>query len=227
MALSHHKITTGTLAVIHTLKNNAKLDDDTYRDLLERETGARSATVLNMTQAGRVIDKLRDLAGDPGPRGAIAGLDSAIGGKLRALWIAGYDLAIVRDRTDRAMLSFLQRQTGVSHTRFLKEPRDATSAIEALKDWLAREAKVVWPAGGDAIASKRAVLDAQWLRLIEIGDVRPLMPHFPMSELEPYAYKVAGKQGWCFFEPHHYDAVQNALGRRLRRAIERRAGASS
>ncbi len=107
MALSHHSITTGTLATIHTLKGKAGLDDETYRDLLEREAGVRSAKDLNMTAAGRVIDRLRAAAGDAGPNGAVAGLDSPVGRKLRALWIAGYDLGVVRDRTDRAMLSFL------------------------------------------------------------------------------------------------------------------------
>lgn len=229
MALSHHRITTSTIAAIHTLKTRAKLDDDTYRDLLKLETGQTSAKDLNMTQAGRVIDRLRDLAGGAGPSsGAVAGLDTPLGRKLRALWIAGHDLAIVRDRTDRAMLSFVQRQTGVSHTRFLKDVHAGNSAVHALKEWLGRAGKVAWPRDRfDAIGNKRAVIDAQWLLLVELGAVKPFRADQPLGDLEAYAFKAAGKQGWCFFEPHHYDEVQKALGRKLRAFVNRRAGAAS
>jgi phage gp16-like protein len=61
--LSEHGATTSMISTIHVLKARAGLDDDTYRDFLERETGQRSAKHLSVTQAGRVIERLREVTG--------------------------------------------------------------------------------------------------------------------------------------------------------------------
>lgn len=229
MRLSTHKATTSMIASIHVLKKQAGMDEDTYRDFLQREAGVRSAKDLSVTQAGRVIERLKEAAGQgSGVKGAVAGLDGPVGSKLRALWIAGYDLGIIRDRADRAMLKFLEKQTGVSHVNFLREPRAGTGAIEGLKSWLARQGKVEWPAdSADIVANKRAVLNAQWMRLIELGDVEPWVSHAPLSLLDQYAFKVVGMNGWNFFEPCHYDQVQNALGRRMRAVLAAREARAS
>ena len=197
-----------------------------YRDLLERETGERSAKDLSVTQAGRVIDKLREVTGERGgTRGAVAGLEGVVSAKLRALWISGYNLAIVRDRSDRAMLAFLQRQTGVSHTRFLKDPRAALGAIEGLKSWLGRAAKVQWPADNDDVTgAKRAVLNAQWARLIELGEVKAIGQAVdPVHDLMTYAGRIVRQNRWETFQLSDYDQVQKALGHKLRGALARRA----
>ena len=221
------------IGAIHALAAKAGMDEDTRRDFLARETGARSSKALSMRQAARVIDKLKSLTDGKPANGAVAGLDSPVAGKLRALWIAAYDLGLVRDRSDRAMLAFLERQCGVSHTRFLREPGQASSAIEALKSWLARDGKVKWSARepwkkdgradfDEIAASKRAVIDAQWLRLIEIGAVTPFRTEDPFNELERYAAKVTWKHGWRAFDLADYDRVQNALGRKLRATLAKR-----
>jgi hypothetical protein len=226
MRLSEHGATTSMISTIHVLKSRAGLDDDAYRDELAKVAdGKRSSKELSIREAGRVIERLRELAGDAGGvKGAVTGLDSPVGSKLRALWIAGYDLAIVRSRIDSAMLGFLERQTGVSHTRFLKDPRAGSSAIEGLKSWLARDGKVEWPADrSDIIANKRAVLDAQWRKLIELGEVKRISGAVdPMDHLEAYATRVVRHNRWESMEAHHYDEVQAALGRKLRGAMARR-----
>jgi hypothetical protein len=215
---------------IHALKARAGMGDDTYRDFLAKECeGKRSSNELSVREAGRVIEKLREVAGDNGGvKGAITGLDSPVGRKLRALWIAGYDLAIVRNRTDAAMLGFLERQTGVSHTRFLKDAGAGSSAIEGLKAWLVREAKIEWPADtANVIASKRSVLDAQWRRLIAIGDVKAVGSAVdPMENLQFYAVRVVRQNRWETMRPQDYDEVQAALGRKLRGAVMRQEGAT-
>ncbi len=219
MKLSEKPITSAMLSTIHVLKQRAGMDDDTYRDFLDREASVRTAKDLTIITGGRVIDRLKEAAGQGvGPRGAVAGLDTNIGRKLRALWIAGYDLGIVRDRTDKAMLAYLQRQTGVSHTNFLREPRAGNSAIEGLKAWLAREAKVEWPADtADVKGAKLAVVRAQWRRCIDIGAIRPFTEAAWDHGLDHYACKVVRKYGSIqYFEPEDYDELQKALGRKLR-----------
>lgn len=222
------------IGLIHVLAGKAGMDDDTRRDFLQREAGVQSSKNLSAAAAARVIDRLKPLAGEA-TAGAVAGLDTPVGGKLRALWIAGYDLGLVRDRTDRAMLGFLERQTGVSHVRFVREPGDATAAIEALKSWLARGGKVEWPARepwkkdgkaefDEIAASKRAVLDAQWRRLIDAGAIDNPGQEPAYVGLMHYAYRVAARRHWNEFGLADYDTVQRALGRKLRAALARKAG---
>ena len=226
MKLSDQPAPTSMISVIHTLRPHAGLaDDGTYRDFLQKHAGVRSAKDLTAATAPRVIERLRDLAGGGvAAKGAVVGLDGPIGGKLRALWISGHNLGVVRDRSDKAMLSFLQRQTGVSHVKFLQDARAGSSAIEGLKFWLARHGKVEWPANSeDIIASKRAVLDAQWRQLIELGDVKAVGSAVdPMFDLLSYAGRITRQNRWETFRPSDYDDVQKALGSKLRGALARR-----
>jgi phage gp16-like protein len=220
------------ISTIHVLKAQAHFNDETYREFLQKHTGKRSAKELSPREAARVIEELRNVAGEANIRGAVAGLDSSIGGKLRALWIAGYNLGIVRERSDRAMLAFLQRQTGVSHTRFLKDAQAASSAIEGLKSWLERDGGVKWPSrhdlddlteGDRVIASKRAILDAQWRKLINIGAVKAIGQAVdPMEDLMFYAGRIVRQnQPWETMSSREYDEVQKALGSKLRGALAR------
>ena len=39
--------------------------------------------------------------------------DVAMAGKVRALWISGWHLGVVRDRTDAGLAAWLRRQTGL------------------------------------------------------------------------------------------------------------------
>ena len=213
------------IAKIHVMAGRAGLEGDTYRAFLNKHTGKTSSKDLTRDEAGRLIETLNGLTGaaHSGAVGAVAGLDSKIGRKLRALWIAGHNLGLVRDRTDRAMLSFLERQTGVSHVRFLREPGEGTAAIEGLKSWLARDGGVRWPLHGatdeGALLSRQAVLEAQWSRLAEIGAVEVIGVD-QLAGFRDYAMRAAGKMRWQDFGTSDYDAVQAALGRKLRKALQ-------
>lgn len=123
-------------AKIHVLKGQANLDDDSYRDLLERETGQRSSKGLSGQQRLTVITALEKLAPPPETQRA-TGIYAK---KLQALWIAGYNLGVIHNRTDAAMMTFLKRQTGLDHMRFLQDAKDANKAIDALKLWIRRTA---------------------------------------------------------------------------------------
>ncbi|MDC7787338.1 regulatory protein GemA [Rhodoplanes sp. TEM] len=235
--------TSKQIGAIHALKSRLDLDDAAYRGLLEIETGLRSAKALSTAQAARVIDRLKGLSGQArsgfesglpdtlpraaAPGGAAAGplrLDGTYAAKLRALWIAAWDLGIVRDRSDAALVSFVARQTGIIHTRWLRDARDAAAVIEALKSWIARESGIVWPGReADPLDLKRAVLTAQWMRLVQLGAVRLFLADKPLHDLERYAFTVAAKQGWVWFDGDDYAAVQAALGRKLRKAIAAKA----
>ena len=53
------------LAVIHIRKGQLGLDDETYRDLLERVAGVRSAKALDAAGRGQVLDELARLGAKP------------------------------------------------------------------------------------------------------------------------------------------------------------------
>lgn len=232
------------IGAMHALKARLGLDDTAYRDLIEGLTGQRSAKALTGAQAGVVIDQLKTLSGQrpnvprsafetglpatipaglapepPLAKGALT-IDGPYGAKLRALWIAAHDLGVVRDRTDQALVRFVERQTRIAHPRWLRDAADAMKAIEALKSWIAREGGIDWPArDAEPAEVKRAVITAQWMRLVGLGAVRVWIAARPLESLDGYAAKVAGKQGWAQFGPHDFSAVQAALGRKLRKAL--------
>lgn len=126
-----------TLARIHVLKKQAALDEDSYRDLMQRETGKRSAKDLTAAERRAFIGVLTGLQRrfDRSSREAL----QPYAAKLRALWISGYWLGVISERSDTAMQAFLKRQTGLDSDRFLRNPQDGEKAIEALKDWIRRK----------------------------------------------------------------------------------------
>ncbi|MFG1318022.1 regulatory protein GemA [Xanthobacter autotrophicus] len=157
---------TAQIRAIHTISRRVGLDEGQRRDLIAAATGKRSSADLTMDEGNRVISRLRDLEGGA-PAAAAKGarkMEGRYAPKLLALWISGWHLGVVKDRTDKALLSFVERMTGIQHTRFLQDADAARKVIEALKAWLAREAGVDWPARGasdDVRENKFAVLFAQ------------------------------------------------------------------
>ncbi len=159
------------LAAIHIAKKDLKLDDDTYRDVLERVTGKRSAKDLTVVESGRVLDEMKRLgfkaASKPSRPSAMV-LEGPFIPKLRALWISGWNLGVVKDRTDEGLAAFVRRQAKIDHMSWLRDASDANRVIEAIKAWLTREAGVAWPGRAPKpYEQKRAVIAAQ-LRLLQL-----------------------------------------------------------
>lgn len=208
------------LAKLHMLAKQRGLDDEAYRDFLERETGKRSARDLTDGELAKVCDRLGRPSGVKGAGGPAAAAPAVAGpyaGKLRALWIAAWHLGVTRNNSDAAMLAFVKRQTGIDHTRFLIEARAANRAIEGLKAWIAREAGVEWgEAGTDP---RRVVVEAQVRRLEALGDIRP--GAFGTSQfLVDYVCRVSGaNRGLQYVDAAGWDKAIAALGARLRRAL--------
>lgn len=165
------------IAAIHTLAKALGLPDDLRRDVIAAEArGKRSARDLSFEEAGRVIERLKgEQTKTPEHQAQLARgarrMDGPYAPKLRALWISAWNLGLVRDNSDRALCAFIERQTGVSHPRFLRESREAAKAIEALKAWMRRDAGVRWPApGADVVDVKLAVIESQCARIEALGE---------------------------------------------------------
>lgn len=209
---------------IHTLKSKARLDDALYRDMLAR-FGAASSKDLTASQACALIDRLREAApARPSHPKAVA-MTGRYGAKIRALWISGWHLGVVRDRSDEAACAFVERQTGVQRTAWLVEPAAGRAAIEALKGWLAREAGVEWPSGRetDIRDHKRAVLVAQWGRLVGLGIVMPGPVRLAglQAVVENHVGRELANLADASLSTAELDAVSTILGRRIRKALGR------
>lgn len=215
---------------IQAIRRSLALDEASYRGLLQG-FGAASSSDLSEADADAVIARLRAIEGSAE---AVAGapLSRAAGpyaGKLQAMWLALYNLGAVGDRSDTALHAFVARQTGIEHTRFLRDATDAHRAIEPLKDWLVREG-VRWPApmpsrAAYLAAMKREILRAQWRRLIALGAVRPIGDPEACDGLAEYASgKLRGgtRRLGAIEDPGltlgDLDTVSKALGAWVRRA---------
>ena len=199
------------LARIHVLKKQAGLGDDCYRDLLERETGKRSAKDLTGGEQRRVIAALEVVTGAVTAKRA----SGPFARKLQALWIAGWNLGVITDRSDRALMAFLKRQTGLDHHRFLQDPQDAEKAIDALKQWIRRVT------GNDGLFRKEAGLPALyqdyrfqvclhvWSELVKCDAA-------PSGTITAYLTELTGKADVPELDAKDWIAAQNALGEILR-----------
>ncbi|MFA6966096.1 regulatory protein GemA [Bosea sp. (in: a-proteobacteria)] len=208
------------LKAIHTLKGKAGLDDTLYRGMLGRY-GVVTSKDLSADQAGSLIDTLKQVAPARPANPRALPMTGRYGAKIRALWIAGWNLGVVRDRTDEAACAFVERQTGVQRTAWLVEPAQGRAAIEALKGWLARAAKVEWPTGQQAEPAehKIAVLQAQWRCLVGLGVVKA---DDPFSGLHAVIEAEVGRDLAIVSDPSltpaEMDRVSAKLGRRIRKA---------
>lgn len=146
------------IAAIHVAKKDLGLDEGTYRTMLVNVVGKDSLRDMTPAEHQKVITHMRG-KGAPSGRGKLAG---PYAGKLQALWISGWHLGVVRNKSDEALLAFVKGRTGIDHTRFLRNAADARKAVEALKGMLEREAKVDWSANVDPA---RCVLIAQMRQL--------------------------------------------------------------
>lgn len=158
------------IKMIHVAKRELGIDDDDYRVLLGRATHGATTSLRKMTdgQLQDVIGEMKKLGFEPTTAGRK--VKGPFAPKLLALWLSGWNLGIVHSKDEKALIHFVERQTGIAHVQWLRDPRDAAKAIDGLKLWIAREAGVEWPKSTAATGReyKVAVIAAQH-RLLGIG----------------------------------------------------------
>lgn len=130
-------------AQIHVARKQLGLDDDTYRDVLERVTGRRTSKGLDGRQMAAVIDEFKRLgwaAARPKVRSVEPRADLRLIYVLWRLLVEAGHVGAGR----QALNAFIaapnfQRKWGEVPTdlRFLTQPR-AADVIEALKDMCSR-----------------------------------------------------------------------------------------
>jgi len=216
-----------TIAAIKIEQKKLGLDDDTYRLKLQHLTGKTSTKDMTEAERQKVLVSLR--GNQPKPvafrhdgRDGKHRLSGKYLPKMRALWIACYNLGIIEDRRDVALEAFaMGRQLPeISDMRFVHKPEDGASVIEALKGMLARYG-VVWSNPELCPDHEKShgykIARAQWSRL----RARPDDFWRVVTELlinQPPSYRDVTDAEWI--------TVMNWLGGQIRRekAIAAKAG---
>lgn len=204
------------LRAIYAGARDLGLDEDTRRDLFERVTGKRSLKAMNENEQQRVVEELRR-QGFTKASGNRKKLTGKYAPKLQALWIAGWNLGVVRSKDDKSLLAFVKRQTGLDHTQFLHHQDDAMRAIEALKKWLAREADVNWSRAKDQTPVQ--LMDGY---KISVAQFAKLNPDLGVAELSNrFWIEVSALNGPIMsqeqlLERDFWIPVMNAFGKQVR-----------
>ena len=188
-------------------------EEDDRRAVYERVTGKRRLTTMNASEKNAVVQELKRMGfRTPSPRRL---LDGPYAKKLQALWIAGWNLGLVRNRDDAAIVAFVKRQTGIDHARWLRDPADAKRAIEALKAWLARDGGVNWDSscGTSWLRDNGAKAAwAQWCKLYPEADLRD------QAAFRVKVFAVVGERASLgSLESADWREVCNAFGKLVRK----------
>lgn len=207
------------LAAIHVGLKQLGIDEDDARDLYERQTGQRSLRAMSPRQLDSVVGELRRLGFRSTSKGARKVLEGRFAKKLQALWIAAWNLGLVHNRDDSALIAFVKRQTGIDHVRFLRDADDARKAVEALKAWMKREAGVMWgnSNGYDFLKTDQGKI--AWAQFQKLVPGATLMGNSAMllAEVTAIVGDVPGSN-LAALSPAQWRAVMNAFGERIRKA---------
>jgi phage gp16-like protein len=188
------------------------LSDDDFRGVLHQQFGVSSRRDLSDQQLAELIDHFRSKGFEDSYRRRSGGNNRPAGKRpkevslMRALWISGWHLGVVRENSDKALASFAKRVTGGEKTpgqlgTDRLEWLDGTQTvkvIEALKDLLAREGGVDWAGmtngvgchytAGKVSEPRVQVVAAQWRRMADLGVVR--IRH--LDAASQWALKIVG-----------------------------------
>lgn len=205
------------LAAIHVGVKRLGLDEDTARAMYARVTGKSSLRLMTDGELRKVVAHLRDSGFEASSASSRRPLSGRYAPLLQALWISAWNLGIVRNRDDKALIAFVVRQTCIEHLNWVRDHEDAMKAIEALKDWIRRES-------GDAALFRQEkgagwrndprvqVIRAQWRLLERVGAA-------PAASLE--AWRPGVVAAMASLERDALIDAQNDLGR-LVRGLRRR-----
>lgn len=194
--------TNAQIKLIHAEARRIGMDEENRRLLMERETGKDSSKDMTEAEAQTVILALRKLAGTRlGNRKRSQTVSGKFAGILRAMWLNAYNLGVIRNRDDKALIAFAKRQTGYDHTQFLTDGTAAGKVIDALKAMMARDAGVNWSQTGEKLSSaqsrtefnKRRVLAAQ-LRILGRVESSHIPPEKLNAEIARLGVLVREKQ---------------------------------
>lgn len=130
------------MGAIGAMQKQLCLDDETLRELMHTVTGKRSRREMSLRQLTEVRDALVKRGGKltkPGGGGRGLSVDGQ-SKKLRALWLRGAQLGIIKSADESALCSWASnsRSPAVTTSLDLIGVDELSALIERLKKWLFR-----------------------------------------------------------------------------------------
>lgn len=193
-------------------------EEDDRRAFFKQVTQKTSLKAMSFQELKTVEEELARRGFKKTTKNSQKGFEGKFAKKLQALWIAAWNLGIIKNKSDQAMIAFVKRQCKVDHVRFLRHKEDADKAIEALKGWMAREAGVDWSVGD------RRLPDYERLSGYKIAiaqhDILNKLRH-RQGTIELFfgdVLRVTGKLDLSNFSESDWIPVMNALGVQIRNA---------
>jgi phage gp16-like protein len=122
------------MAKVHIAKKDLGIDEETYRAVLERATGLRSATACSTVQLDAALEEFKRLGWAPKTRRPTLSQKPHVR-LVWALW--GQLKPHLRDGSARALRSFTKRMTGIADPEWL-DAQQASVVSEGIKAWLKR-----------------------------------------------------------------------------------------
>lgn len=126
------------IRLVHVAKRDLALDDETYRAMLEQITSKQSSADLSVPELEKVLEHMK--RGGFKVRSKTAGrqqADDAQSKMIRGLWLQLGNMGIVRNSSEAALGTFVQRMTKVEALQWLATEQ-ASQVIEHLKEWRQR-----------------------------------------------------------------------------------------
>ena len=127
---------TAALAKIHIAKKELGLDDEDYRDVLERVTGQRSSKGMSAIQHNAVFDEFKRL-GWKAKAGTFKKSNKPYVRMIHSLWRSCYNKGVIKNGSRQALRAFVKNSTDITDPDFLTYEQ-ASPLIEALKEMEAR-----------------------------------------------------------------------------------------
>ncbi|WP_040509157.1 regulatory protein GemA [Gluconobacter morbifer] len=121
----------GRYAKLSIARKELCLDEDAFRDRLERETGKRSMRQMSIAELDKVLDGFKKDGFRPARRPAVSSRPEVR--KVFALW-KELAPALRSGGTRESLRAFVKRMVGVDDPNFLSGSQ-AGVVIEALKAW--------------------------------------------------------------------------------------------
>jgi phage gp16-like protein len=133
------------MSAIAIMQKQLGIETDNLRCLMLNTVGKSSRTEMDLHELTKVRDALVAKGGKLTAPGGKALAKNADGQerKLRALWLRGAELGILRESSDAALCSWAANSRSPNVTVLLSSltSRQMHDAIERLKAWLSREIK--------------------------------------------------------------------------------------
>lgn len=129
----------GLIKLIQVARRNLSLDEPTYRAILQVQGGGPSLSAMPIDGMKKVLDYLKTqgfkVRKSTSDRKQATGKDAR---KVRALWLFLHELGAVRDPSEAALTTYVQRIAGVDDVQWMHRGNRVEKVIESLKQWAMR-----------------------------------------------------------------------------------------